>query len=75
MGASFKLDKNTFSKQVEEYRFAKNCNYIEAILSLCELHAIEPDTVGKLVSKSIRDKIDYEGQQLNLRPKKNSLPL
>jgi hypothetical protein len=75
MGASFKLDKKAFSKEIEEYRFTKDCNYIEAILSLCELHQIEPDTVGKLLSKSIRDQVDYEGQQLNLRPKKNALPI
>lgn len=75
MGASFKLDKKTFNKQIEEYRLEKNCPYIDAILSLCEINNIEPDTVGKLISKSIKEKVDYEGQQLNLRPKKNALPL
>jgi hypothetical protein len=75
MGASFKIDKKEFNQQIEQYRAQKNCKYIEAILSLCEINEIEPDTVGKLINKSIRDKIDYEGQQLNLRPKKNSLPL
>lgn len=75
MGASFKLDKKSFSQEIENYRLKNNCKYIEAILSICEINEIEPDTVGKLISKSIREKVDYEGQQLNLRPKKNSLPL
>jgi hypothetical protein len=75
MGASFKLDKKIFNTQIEEYRLRNNCNYIDAILSLCEINQIEPETIGKLISKSIKEKIDFEGQQLNLRPKKNSLPL
>ncbi len=75
MGAAFKLDKKTFNKQIEEYRQKNNCKYIEAILCLCELNQIEPESIGKLISKSIKEKVDFEGQQLNLRPKKNSLPL
>ena len=75
MGASFKLNKKNFSKEVEDYKIKKDCTYIESILALCEIHNIEPDTVGKLIEKSIREKVDYEGQQLNLRPKKNTLPI
>lgn len=75
MGAAFKLDKKTFNLQIEEYRMQKNCKYIDAVLSLCEIHDIDPEAIGKLINKNIKDKIDYEGQQLNLRPKKNSLPL
>lgn len=75
MGASFKIDKKQFNTKVETYKNAHNCTYMDAIISVCEIEKIEPETIGKIINKSIREKVDIEGQQLNLRPKKNSLPI
>jgi hypothetical protein len=75
MGASFKFNKKEFSQEIENYKKKNSCTYIEAILALCEIHDIEPDTIGKLIEKPIKEKVDYEGQKLNLRPKKNELPI
>lgn len=75
MGASFKINKKDFSKKVEEYKSKYQCSYIDAIISVCEIESIEPETAGKLVDQTIKEKVDIEGQELNLRPKKNKLPI
>jgi nitrate/TMAO reductase-like tetraheme cytochrome c subunit len=75
MGASFKLNKHEFNRKIEEYKQSQNVTYIQAILSVCERENIEPDTIGKIISKDIKEKVDLEGQQLNLRPKTAKLPI
>ena len=40
-------------------------NYIEAVASVCEEFEIEVETVNKLVSKPLKDKIKWDAQQLN----------
>ncbi len=48
---------------------------MDAILHYCEEHKIEPDTVGKLISKPLKEKISVEAQSLNLIRKTGALPL
>ena len=52
-------------------------NYIEAVASVCEEFEIEVETVSKLISKPLKDKIKWDAQQLNYikRPSKAILPL
>lgn len=56
-----------FSDEVE--RVVKNSNgltnYIDAVLSVCDNYEIEIDTVNKLISKPLKDKLKYDAQQLN----------
>ena len=40
-------------------------NYIDAVISVCENHEIEVDTVSKLISKPLKDKIKFDAQRLN----------
>ncbi len=40
-------------------------NYIEGVASVCEEFEIEVETVGKLISKPLKDKIKWDAQQLN----------
>ena len=40
-------------------------NYIEAVASVCEEFDIEVETVNKLISKPLKDKIKWDAQQLN----------
>ena len=40
-------------------------NYIEAVASVCEEFEIEVETVSKLISKPLKDKIKWDAQQLN----------
>ena len=52
-------------------------NYIEAVTSICDEFDIEVETVGKLISKPLKDKIKYNAQQLNYikRTSRGVLPL
>mgnify|MGYP001400842237 FL=1 len=52
-------------------------NYIEAVTSVCEEFEIEVETVSKLISKPLKDKIKWDAQQLNYikRTSRGVLPL
>lgn len=52
-------------------------NYIEAIVAYCEEHQIEFETVTKLISKPLKEKIKYQAQSLNYMKKtsRGILPL
>jgi hypothetical protein len=67
---------NDFSKEVEEFvKKQKEPSYIDAVLHLCEKHGVEPDTISKLLSKPIKERLKVEGQQLNLLKRDSKLPL
>lgn len=40
-------------------------NYIDAIIGFCESHDIEIESVTKLISKPLRDKIESDAMKLN----------
>jgi hypothetical protein len=52
-------------------------NYIDAIVSFCSENEIEMETVPKLMSKSLKQKLQYDAQKLNYIKKtsKGVLPL
>ena len=55
-----------FSQEVEKIALNnKDMNYIDAVLHLCELNEIEVESVPKLISKPLKEKLKYEAQKLN----------
>ena len=52
-------------------------NYIDAIIHFCEQNNIDVESVPKLISKPLKEKIKYDAQQLNFRKKTSraKLPL
>jgi len=52
-------------------------NYIDAILHFCELNNIDIESVPKLISKPLKEKIKYEAIELNFlkRSSRAKLPL
>ena len=40
-------------------------NYIDAVLHFCEVNEIEVESVPKLLSKPLKEKIKYEAMELN----------
>ena len=61
------ITQGKFTALVEERVKDSNglINYIEAVASVCEEFEIEVETVNKLVSKPLKDKIKWDAQQLN----------
>lgn len=68
-----------FSSLVEEVVKNSNglTNYIDAVVVVCDEFDIEVETVGKLISRPLKDKIKYNAQQLNFVKKtsRGVLPL
>ena len=55
-----------FSQEVEKIALNNSdMNYIDAVLHLCEINEIEVESVPKLISKPLKEKIKYEAQRLN----------
>ena len=55
-----------FSQEVEKIAVSNaDMNYIDAVLHLCELNEIEVESVSKLISKPLKEKLKYEPQKLN----------
>ena len=66
-----------FAQDIES--LVKECkmNYIDAIVTYCEQNSIELDTISKLVSKPLKEKIKNYATELNFLKKttRAKLPL
>ena len=70
------MNSKEFSLIVEQIKKEKTgISYMDAIHQYSQEHKIEPDTVGKLISKPLKEKISVEAQSLNLIRKTGALPL
>lgn len=59
-----------FSQEIEMMvKNNSNSNYIDAIVEFCEHNNIEIESVPKLISKPLKEKIKYEAIQLNFLKK------
>ena len=55
-----------FAQEIEGLVQAQEeMNYIDAIVYFCELNSIDLESVPKLISKPLKEKIKYEAQELN----------
>ena len=54
-----------------------NMSYIDAVVYFCEKNSIDVESVSKLISKPLKEKIKYEAQELNFlkRSSRAKLPL
>jgi hypothetical protein len=67
-----------FAQEIEKLVLDnKNMNYIDAIIHFCEQNSIDLESVPKLVSKPLKEKIKYEAQELNFlkRTSRAKLPI
>jgi Phage late-transcription coactivator len=60
-----------FSMEIEEIVRSNNggLNYIEAVIVYCEQNDIELDSVSKLISKPLKEKIRVDAQHMNFMKK------
>lgn len=66
-----------FAQDIEKIVKTNGFNYIDAIISYCEENKIEVDTVPKLISKPLKEKIKCDATHLNFLKKtsKAKLPI
>ena len=65
----------TFSLEIESIAKEKKVTHMEAVLWYCKKEGIEPDTVGSLISKSLKEKIEANARELNFLPRQAQLPI
>ena len=59
-----------FAEQIESLVLEnKEMNYIDAIVFFCEQNNIDVESVPKLISKPLKEKIKCDAQQLNFMKK------
>ena len=67
-----------FAQEIETLvKVNADMNYIDAIIQFCEQNSIDVESVPKLISKPLKEKIKYEAQELNFlkRSSRAKLPL
>ena len=59
-----------FAQQIEELvQINIEMNYIDAIVYFCEQNSVDLESVPKLISKPLKDKIKFEAMELNFLKK------
>ena len=69
------LTPTKFSTIIEEMVQEKRLTYIDACLEYCSEKNIEPESLGRLVNKSLKQKIQVEAESLHFLPKTSTLPV
>jgi hypothetical protein len=66
-----------FSLEIEKIVCEEKMNYIDAICHYCEINKIEVDSVTKLVSKPLKERLKCDATRLNFmkRTSRAKLPL
>lgn len=65
-----------FSQEIETIvKDNPEISYIDAIISFCEINNIELETVPKLISKPLKEKLKYEAINLNFLKKTSKAKL
>ena len=69
------MTKAKFTKLIETEVRKGKLSHMDAIIHLCEKHAIEVEDCKKYISVIIKEKVEVEAMNLNYFPKSNELPL
>ncbi len=70
------LTPNKFAFIIENMVKEKKISYMDAILDYCKTHEIDPSNTKSMINKTLKEKIAYEAQNLNmLKEKVAKLPL
>lgn len=67
------MNRNNFSKMVEDTVKSKKMTYIDAVIHVCDENEIDPEDSKKFLSSIIRSRIEGEAIKLNLLPAQNCL--
>ena len=75
--ASKFLTPAKFSMEIEKIVLEEGFNYIDAIVHYCDINTIEVESVSKLISKPLKEKLKWDATELNFMKKTSraKLPL
>ena len=69
------MNSKKFALTIESIVKEKRISYMDAILKFCEDNEIDPSSVGSLINKSLKEKIQLEAEKLNLIEKSSTATL
>ena len=64
------LTPNKFALIVENIVKDKKISYIDAILEYCKTHEIDPSNTKSMINKTLKEKVAFEAQNLNMLKEK-----
>ena len=65
----------TFTLVIENIVKEKRITHMDAVLWYCEQEGLEPDGLGTLLSKGLKEKIEANARELNFLPRQAQLPI
>ena len=65
----------TYTLEIERIVSEKKITHMDAVLWYCQKEGIEPETVGSLISKGLKEKIEANARELNFLPRTAQLPI
>tara|TARA_B100000795_G_scaffold131264_1_gene97951 strand:- start:183 stop:401 length:219 start_codon:yes stop_codon:yes gene_type:complete len=68
-------DAKSFSLNIEVIAKDKKISHMDAVLDYCQKNNIEPDTVGRLITKGLKEKIEANARELNYLERQAQLPI
>ncbi len=71
------LTPSKFALEIEKIVAEENLNYIDAILLYCENNGLEVESITKLISKPLKERLKWDATRLNFMKKTSraKLPL
>ena len=69
------MNSKKFALTIESIVKEKRISYMDAILKFCEENDIDPSSVGSLINKSLKEKLQLEAEKLNLIEKSSTATL
>ena len=63
------LTPSKFSLEIEKIVAEENLNYIDAICHYCEVNSLEVESITKLISKPLKERLKYDAVRLNFMKK------
>ena len=71
------LTPQKFAIEIEKIVAEDEINYIDAICHYCEINGLEVDSITKLVSKPLKERLKWDATRLNFmkRTSRAKLPL
>ena len=64
------LTPNKFAFIIENMVKEKKISYIDAILEYCKTHEIDPSNTKSMINKTLKEKVAFEAQNLNMLKEK-----
>ena len=64
-----------FTLAIEDIVKEKHITHMDAVLWFCEQEGLEPDGLGTLLSKGLKEKIEANARELNFLPRQAQLPI